>query len=465
MRKYGHNGLHVVGWNDLLLFRKKNFHPLEPNKLKDSSEEKYPKITRQPRQDCEANQKLDREVRLPTLRIVSFDHNKMADLSSANVWVLAVSSSRYWFNYRHTSDSLLFASIARRFGVPEEKIISLDSVAPDKSLRNVNREKFYASEEHVLDHTTKFGAVDIDYSGEQVTLELTRDLLTLSSDEFLTKYGNQAPFLDSNANSNVLIYLSGHGGDGFFKFQDYEELDAEDLASIISLMHHAGKYRQLVLIADTCQAATLSAYITAPNVTVLTSSLRDENSYALHTHPTLGLPVIDRYTYAMNQFMESNYFRYFDHDQQVPKKNRKITWTDFHQSLSFSYMQSHPYIHQTEGAEPMIWLSFRMKEQQLLQQKQQQLTHDNQSNHSDQALPLSTLFHVKEEAVESIPIDIFYDENILTPRYMSSHKIDQGNVYWKEANMVGELYDRFSVVLLVLIILTLVSSIRKILSR
>lgn len=389
------------------------------------------------------------------------------DLFTANVWVLAISSSRYWFNYRHTSDSLIFASVARRFGVPEEKIISLDSVAPDKSLRNVDRGSFYASKEHTLNHSTKFAAIDIDYSGEQATLEFARDLLTLSSDHFSTKYGNQAPFLASDTSSNVIIYLSGHGGDEFFKFQDYEELDADDLATIISLMHHAGKYRQLVIIADTCQAATLSTYITAPNVTVLASSLRQENSYALHPHPMLGLPVIDRYTYAMNQFMETNYFRYLDRDEQVPKKNRKLTWQDFHQSLGYQYLQSHPHIHQTDGAESLIWSSFRMTEQLPLGPQRRD------SNLSlVKGLPRSVSFdNIKEEPLSGlIPIDIYYEENIVTSQYASERMlplfeivVDQHLLTIERPNVaVANLCNRFIVVLLMMIVLTLISSVRKV---
>lgn len=40
----------------------------------------------------------------------------------------------------------------------------------------------------------------------------------------------------SDRQSNVLIYLSGHGGDGFLKFQDAEELTNVDLADAIETM-------------------------------------------------------------------------------------------------------------------------------------------------------------------------------------------------------------------------------------
>ena len=35
--------------------------------------------------------------------------------------------------------------------------------------------------------------------------------------------------LESDARSNVFLYMTGHGGDEFLKFQDYEEISAFDL--------------------------------------------------------------------------------------------------------------------------------------------------------------------------------------------------------------------------------------------
>lgn len=40
----------------------------------------------------------------------------------------------------------------------------------------------------------------------------------------------------TDAGSNVLIYLTGHGGDGFLKFQDSEEITNVDLADAIQQM-------------------------------------------------------------------------------------------------------------------------------------------------------------------------------------------------------------------------------------
>jgi len=53
------------------------------------------------------------------------------------------------------------------------------------------------------------------------------------------------------------VYISGHGGNEFMKFQDTAELMAQDVADAVAQMHQKGRYRELLLIVETCQAATL----------------------------------------------------------------------------------------------------------------------------------------------------------------------------------------------------------------
>lgn len=45
------------------------------------------------------------------------------------------------------------------------------------------------------------------------------------------------------------------------KFQDTQELMAQDVADAIQQMHEKGRYRELLLVVETCQAATLYSRI------------------------------------------------------------------------------------------------------------------------------------------------------------------------------------------------------------
>ena len=68
------------------------------------------------------------------------------------------------------------------------------------------------------------------------------------------------------------VYLTGHGGEGFLKFQDREELTAQALAATFGRMHAGGRYKEVLLVVDTCQAASLFDRITAPGVLGIGSS-------------------------------------------------------------------------------------------------------------------------------------------------------------------------------------------------
>ena len=57
----------------------------------------------------------------------------------------------------------------------------------------------------------------------------------------------------SDETSNVLIFMSGHGGDGFLKFQDAEEISSVELADVMEQMWQKKRYGQLLFMIDTCQ--------------------------------------------------------------------------------------------------------------------------------------------------------------------------------------------------------------------
>ena len=144
--------------------------------------------------------------------------------------------------------------------------------------------------------------------------------------------------LATNENSNVLLFISGHGGDEFMKFQDYEEITAQDIAHGIHEMYLKKRFKNLLLVVDTCQASTLGQLITTPNVISLSSSKRDENSYAYRSNSDIGVSVIDRFSYKLVEYLKSN-------GPQI--KSGVSTIGNFFRSLSPRFLQSTPMIETT----------------------------------------------------------------------------------------------------------------------
>jgi hypothetical protein len=224
-----------------------------------------------------------------------------------------VSSSRYWFNYRHSANALAVYAAVRRLGLDDEHIVLLDAGQVLQEDRNARRG-------HVVTSSTSQGVkedvgidIDIDYQGNDVHIDTLRYVLTgrVTHSDNTVPSAPLLPRLHSHGNSSVLLYLAGHGGDEFFKFHDHEELDAQELFEIFAEMHALDRYGRMLVVLDTCQAATMAAppltstLSAAPNIAFLASSRKDENSYAFHHNMDLGVAVIDRYTHLLVDWLST----------------------------------------------------------------------------------------------------------------------------------------------------------------
>lgn len=75
------------------------------------------------------------------------------------------------------------------------------------------------------------------------TLYITTLLFQVSVENFVRLLTGRLPpdtprskRLLTDEGSNILIYLTGHGGDGFLKFQDSEEVTSQELADALEQM-------------------------------------------------------------------------------------------------------------------------------------------------------------------------------------------------------------------------------------
>ena len=223
----------------------------------------------------------------------------------------------------------------------------MNSLNTINELRNKNPFEVFNSPETnpLLDLSNE--NIEIDYAGSDVTTNSFLKLLTNRQNN-----NNKIKRLNSNNNTNVMIYLTGHGGNQFLKFQDTDEMSATDLASAVQEMYLKRRYKQLLFIVDTCQASTLGSLITAPDVTIISSSLENENSYSYFSNEELGVAVIDRFTYAVSMFLKegctvnANSNNFATKDKNVKKQKQKDTRSlnALYRSLSPSFLRSHPHI-------------------------------------------------------------------------------------------------------------------------
>jgi phosphatidylinositol glycan class K len=228
-------------------------------------------------------------VTVALILISLFDGTLSSSLQVAsptpNIHAVIVSSSRYWFNYRHAINALGMYNVLKANGVPDDQIVLMVADEYATNSRNPYKNGMYAN--GVTGDSWYSEDTELDYRGADVTVQNFLDAVLGTAPKSLEH---------TDAESHLLIYVTGHGGDQFFKFQDEEELTAQDIANMLEELYRRKKFGKALVIADTCQAFTLFDKVQTPNVWALGTSLRGENAYAHHSDKQLGLSVIERWT-------------------------------------------------------------------------------------------------------------------------------------------------------------------------
>lgn len=243
-----------------------------------------------------------------------------------NNWAVLVSTSRFWFNYRHMANTLSLYRTVKRLGIPDSQIILMlaDDIACNP--RNAFPGTVFNNMDQAID---LYGDdIEVDYRGYEVTVENFIRLLTDRWDENHPR----SKRLLTDENSNVFVYMTGHGGNEFLKFQDAEEIGAYDLADAFAQMHEKRRYREIFFMIDTCQANTMYERIYSPNILSVGLSRLDESLYLHHSDLEVGVAVIDRFTYYTLEFLE-----------QI-EKNSLATMDTLFAEFTFENVHSHPGI-------------------------------------------------------------------------------------------------------------------------
>lgn len=175
-------------------------------------------------------------------------------------WAVLVDASRYFINYRHSVNSLEIYHALRSHGMPDSRIILMQAEVPANNARNPYPGQMYSEGKPTEVRRARAPRhernlipphVETDFRGDDVTPTTFLDVLTgratkpgsgSGSDAGAgagvdSDYGVATPVLDSDENSRLLIYMTGHGGDEFLKFHDVLELSSYDIGRAFTEMH------------------------------------------------------------------------------------------------------------------------------------------------------------------------------------------------------------------------------------
>ncbi|KAJ3915671.1 peptidase C13 family-domain-containing protein [Lentinula edodes] len=247
-----------------------------------------------------------------------------ASSQHTNNWAVLVCSSRYWFNYRHMANALGMYRTVKRLGIPDSNIILMLADDAACNERNSFAGSVYANPGRHLD---LYGEnIEVDYRGYEVTVE---NFLRLLTGRLPPSFPRSKRLL-TDSSSNIFIYLTGHGGNEFLKFQDNEEVSAHDIADAFHQMYEGGRYNEIFFMVDTCQANSMYSKFYSPGILATGSSVVGENSYSHENDYDIGVAVIDSYTHYVLEYMEK------------VNKTSRLTMADLFTSYDVPKIGSHP---------------------------------------------------------------------------------------------------------------------------
>lgn len=175
-----------------------------------------------------------------------------------------------WNNYRHQSDALAVYDLLRKRGVPDEDIILM--VYDDVAFTPENPVKGDI-------HNTVGGAnlregATVDYTGSRITGGTLRNVL------LGIKTYDTPVVLESDTGTDLFVYIASHALPGRIVFGNRNEsISSEDFTGIVRKMEQEGRYRQMIVVADTCFGESIAQNSSAKGFLFFTGAKGNEPSF------------------------------------------------------------------------------------------------------------------------------------------------------------------------------------------
>jgi GPI-anchor transamidase subunit K len=208
--------------------------------------------------------------------------------ASSDNWAVLIDSSKFYFNYRHTVNTLLVYQMLKKFNFEDDHILLMLPENHQCHPRNPFPGRIFDGS-HPEDLMQD---VEIDYRSAEVSPEFFTNLLI---GRHPASFPNNKR-LNSDKHSKVFIFMTGHGGNGYFKIQDTLVLKSADLAYAVSEMYEKGRFEELMIFIDSCQSLSMFDYIDLPGVHMLSSSQVGQPSKSYGTNNEIGLSTSDHFS-------------------------------------------------------------------------------------------------------------------------------------------------------------------------
>ena len=135
--------------------------------------------------------------------------------------------------------------------------------------------------------------INVDYKNSEIQNFGILNLFKGRSDNMITNIRK----LNTNSDSRILIYVTSHGGLNFIRIRSKTVILREELKRDLLEMKLKNRFKEKVLILDTCEAFTLFEDNDVPDVYFVGSSLKVQKALSLVYENFLLTPLSDRFTF------------------------------------------------------------------------------------------------------------------------------------------------------------------------
>ncbi len=145
------------------------------------------------------------------LALLSLVNAKQTYESYENNFYIILSASKFYFNYRHSLNAIIFYQYLKNKGISDDNILLMIPTDHACSPRNFFPGTLYAHQDHTKNQVCE--DVEVDYKAEDLTEHSIMNMLRGRYEEHFPK----SKKLLTNSESRIFIYWNGHGGENFFK--------------------------------------------------------------------------------------------------------------------------------------------------------------------------------------------------------------------------------------------------------
>lgn len=214
-------------------------------------------------------------------------------------WAVLVCGSEGWTNYRHQSDVLNMYNLLKANGFADDHIIL---IADPEDIAYHSSNIYPGTIRSTLGGPNLYNNPEVDYLPQEITAEDICSILRGGKSDALPVV------LDTDEHSNILLYWSGHGEMGSFRWDGKgDDLSSGMLRDAVSSMSDGKRFRKFLLCCEPCYSGSVLKDLDGiPGVLGIASANSKESSFADIFDTYLSVWLSDRFSNRLIDAVRTN---------------------------------------------------------------------------------------------------------------------------------------------------------------